>query len=537
MGKGIKLKALALVVVILLASTSMVAYSSSGWLITVQTDKPYYYLGDKAFVSGRLTYYGYGGSNQNTWVTIVVGSSSGTATFPWVSVKTDENGNYNATLPPFSGPYAQLGEWMVNVSASTPDNMPCSNQTSFKVINSIYIRAGGEVDPAEAPISRNGDIYTLISNISGHSGDGIVIERSNIILDGAGFTVNGTYPPDPNGINLASVDNVTVRNISVRFFSFGINENLCHNCHIMETSLSTDGYGIYFQQSHFNTIGGNNITKNSYAGIYLEASDNNNISDNDVSNTILSNGIGGIRLGDSSNDNIIVDNTIANNTHYGIYVQGCYQNSIFHNNFVNHTTQAFVDTFSQNNVWNDSYPSGGNYWSNYAGPDVKSGPYQNLTGSDNIGDTAYTINSKNKDNYPLMNAWNPTETSITVNGAQYSVTTITNATITHVDSTPNNLNFTATGASGSEGYLLIIVPKGANTTNLKVLVNGTELTTPPPTISDNSTHYFIYCELSFSTLQITVPFVVPVTPLGTIAATISMISILGVYIKLRKRKL
>jgi len=54
------------------------------------------------------------------------------------------------------------------------------------------------------------------------------------------------------------------------------------------------------------------------------------------------------------------------------------------------------------NVWDDSYPSGGNYWSNYAGTDLYSGPYQNITGSDGIGDTPYIIDANNRDNYPLM---------------------------------------------------------------------------------------------------------------------------------------
>jgi hypothetical protein len=30
------------------------------------------------------------------------------------------------------------------------------------------------------------------------------------------------------------------------------------------------------------------------------------------------------------------------------------------------------------------------------------GPYQNITGSDEIGDTAYTIDIDNQDRYPLM---------------------------------------------------------------------------------------------------------------------------------------
>ena len=50
-------------------------------------------------------------------------------------------------------------------------------------------------------------------------------------------------------------------------------------------------------------------------------------------------------------------------------------------------------------------PSGGNYWSDYAGADVKSGPNQDLPGSDGIGDTPYIIDVNNTDRYPLMNPY------------------------------------------------------------------------------------------------------------------------------------
>ena len=56
-------------------------------------------------------------------------------------------------------------------------------------------------------------------------------------------------------------------------------------------------------------------------------------------------------------------------------------------------------------TWTNGYPSGGNYWSDYNGTDSYRGPYQNVTGSDGIGDTPYAINATDIDNYPLMNPW------------------------------------------------------------------------------------------------------------------------------------
>jgi hypothetical protein len=73
---------------------------------------------------------------------------------------------------------------------------------------------------------------------------------------------------------------------------------------------------------------------------------------------------------------------------------------------VNSTQKVFVRYASSPNEpslsRDDGYPSGGNYWSSYNGTDVYSGPYQNETGSDGIGDTSYIINENNRDNYPFV---------------------------------------------------------------------------------------------------------------------------------------
>ena len=68
------------------------------------------------------------------------------------------------------------------------------------------------------------------------------------------------------------------------------------------------------------------------------------------------------------------------------------------------------------NVWDDGYPSGGNYWSSYNGTDVLRGTYQNETGSDGIGDMPY-----GQDRYPLMNPWTspvstPPSANVTLSG-------------------------------------------------------------------------------------------------------------------------
>jgi parallel beta-helix repeat protein len=103
--------------------------------------------------------------------------------------------------------------------------------------------------------------------------------------------------------------------------------------------------------------------------------------------------------------NTFIGNTFSYNG-YGVYL-GSY-NVVYHNNFIdNYIGNAFGQYYC---VWNDSYPSGGNYWSDYTGFDNYSGPGQNITGSDGIGDTSYEVTSINFDYYPLMNPWSISNT-------------------------------------------------------------------------------------------------------------------------------
>jgi len=93
-------------------------------------------------------------------------------------------------------------------------------------------------------------------------------------------------------------------------------------------------------------------------------------------------------------------------------------------------------TVGYENIWDDGYPSGGNYWSNYTGLDLFSGPYQNETGGDGIGDTPYVIDADNVDHYPLMAPYTPPPT--------YTLTIIATAGGT---TSPNPGTYTYTAGS------------------------------------------------------------------------------------------
>ena len=216
-----------------------------------------------------------------------------------------------------------------------------------KASETIYIRADGSVEGTDK-IQRDGDVYTFADNIY----DEIVIQRSNIVIDGNHHILQGSR--SGIGLNLTDIDYVLVKRTNIQEFEFGILiERSSHNI-VLENNISNNVFsGVAMSKSSYNTVSGNNISNNiRFAGVWLEFS---------------------------------------------------LSNKIYHNNFINNPTQA-QSLRSYDNIWDDSYPSGGNYWSDYGGIDLHDGPNQDQPDSDGIGDTFYVVNANDTDRYPL---WNP----------------------------------------------------------------------------------------------------------------------------------
>jgi parallel beta-helix repeat protein len=233
--------------------------------------------------------------------------------------------------------------------------------------------------------------------------------KSTTIIDG-NHTGNVIWVDAPITISGFTIQNAEGSCIYVNYDIDG--NNFTDNT--MKTSLT----GVWIAGSGENILVGN-VVDDCWLGIEIRG-ENNRITGNTVfyanqgidltfsSNTIIENNFVhhnnyGITLYLSEN-NTIRGNMVSNNT-WGIHVHWYSDgNLIFHNNFINNTQQ--VDVFeTSNNTWDNGYPSGGNYWSDYNGTDIYSGPYQNETGSDGIGDTAYVVYANNTDRYPLMYPW------------------------------------------------------------------------------------------------------------------------------------
>ncbi len=207
-----------------------------------------------------------------------------------------------------------------------------------------------------------------------------------------------------NGIGASWCNYIVITDNTVigRGRNQGISLSNSENCTISGNIVDYCDEGIRLTNSNHNNIYGNENTNCDYDGIFFYSNSNYNV----ISNNILSDNDGGITMWDFNSNNTIYSNTINSNS-YGIYIK--YQassndNNIYHNNLIDNNVNAFDGC---SNIWNISYPSGGNYWDDYTGDDNNRGSNQDIPGSDGIGDTERNIpgGGSNKDIYPLMHPW------------------------------------------------------------------------------------------------------------------------------------
>jgi PKD repeat protein len=135
---------------------------------------------------------------------------------------------------------------------------------------------------------------------------------------------------------------------------------------------------------------------------------------NSTNNRIFGNKYGIFFYGHCSGSNISFSDNKLDRNEYAAYIYYEYEPyassdtwHFYHNDFVNNTQEAFVYEAPTEHgppqtyptmTWDNGYPSGGNYWSDYQTK------YPNATEIDSSGiwNTPYVINENNTDYYPFM---------------------------------------------------------------------------------------------------------------------------------------
>jgi len=279
------------------------------------------------------------------------------------------------------------------------------------------------------------DEFSFEENLFAHH-DPIFIEGNDNFTEENGVTVGQGTSEDPYVIEGWDIycfrhDGIVIRNTSVYFkIKF---------CHLYDGSLNNDGIvfynvtngtidsnliegnrnGVMFrphypgkENSSNNIISNNTIAFNMEDGISFEHTGSDWHSENNICYNNITHNKRGIYMIMSDN-NTITFNIISSNEEYGIELDRCMGggewNRVHHNNLIeNKGAQGQVlDWGDPCNYWNDSYPSGGNFWSDYNGTDNYQGPNQDIHGSDGIADVPYDVpEGTNQDKYPLMEPWN-----------------------------------------------------------------------------------------------------------------------------------
>ena len=291
---------------------------------------------------------------------------------------------------------------------SSSNNTVCGNIASANEDYGIYL--GSSADNVVS-----GNIATA------NNGDGIDIDYSSGDIV-SGNTATANYYA---GLSMISCSNNTISGNTAALNMYGI-FIIASDINVSDNNAAANGWdGIYLDSSSNNILSSNNLTGNGGDGIHLDYSSDNNaicgnnatandngiyLDDSSNNNALRGNNVianwDGIYLISASNNTIIENNVTSNNE--GIFLQNSSNDAIYHNNFVKNFVQAgSLYPTCVGNAWDDGYPSGGNYWSNYNGTDLYSGPHQNVTGSDGIGDTPIVIDPYNIDNYPLTQPFGP----------------------------------------------------------------------------------------------------------------------------------
>ena len=288
----------------------------------------------------------------------------------------------------FSG-YAHYDVWLIKLASSghapktwvVDDDGPADFHTIQEAINAA---SGGDTISV-----RNGTYYEHL----------IINKTLQLIGEDRNATIiDGEYKDPPEMVG--SVVLVVANNLKMSGFTI-------QHCRAGGNAICQDNY--------VNMTFSGNIITGCNEGIRILHSSGNIISDNIIQDCYYNTGLGfnwaynnivygniiangNVGIGGNHWNNTFYNNTIRDNeggwAGWGISdnFYGCV---FFHNNIINNGHQVY-NTNPNSNIWDDGYPSGGNYWSDYPGTDAN---------ADGIGDTPYVIDQQNIDHYPLMSTF------------------------------------------------------------------------------------------------------------------------------------
>ncbi|PVX27020.1 MAG: hypothetical protein CW716_04445 [Candidatus Bathyarchaeum sp.] len=333
-------------------------------------------------------------------------------------------GTYNEAVIVNTDSLQLVGE---NKLTTIIDRTGGNNQAAVTVNADNVTVSGFTVQNSYDGICLRGSSYSTVSGniISVCSMRGILLVSSSFV------TVSGnTLTNNFDGLELYDSSFVSVSGNTITNSRLSIGTSKSFSNTFSDNTITVSQIGVYVWDCSYTTASGNIITDTTEHSICVVLSDHCEFSANDITNSAMR----GISIGNSSNclvseNNVkftttqgihsfyssgitVSENTLTNNfvgfgfytcsdstafgntisqCRTGITVVNASNNKFYHNSLI--ANQYSISVQNCINLWDDGYPSGGNYWSNYYGEDAD---------GDGIGDTPYIIFETDQDNYPLM---------------------------------------------------------------------------------------------------------------------------------------
>jgi parallel beta-helix repeat protein len=231
----------------------------------------------------------------------------------------------------------------------------------------------------------DGDVYCFISDIDGQ----VIVEVDDIIIDGGrdnGYSLRATS--SVNGVVLKQRRNVIIRYTAIigaknrvkiensygcvvesclitgsRLTGIRVVDCLERNLVLGNIVSSAGDEGILLSNSSNTIVYGNIVEGVDGDGVDLEGSNGNYIHGNTIRNIVYQ----AIDL-DHSHGHILYEN-ICSGCFNNVHLFRSSDNQVYHNNFLA-SRGIQVDSELSVNIWNEPYPSCGNYWEDYTGQDI-----------------------------------------------------------------------------------------------------------------------------------------------------------------------
>ncbi|MEM3458785.1 MAG: NosD domain-containing protein [Candidatus Bathyarchaeia archaeon] len=298
---------------------------------------------------------------------------------------------------------------------------------------------------------------------------------------------NLAVPNDAGYVALVNCTNITVQNLNLTNNGQSLLLAFTTNSTIANNSITANRQGILLRNSPRNIIRDNYVAINNPGlNIELVASPNCTIYRNIIASSTY-----GVILTMSNNTRVIANTLMYNYYGANLYLNQSWFCVVYHNNFIQEPglqgPRQLVIVSGSNNTFDNGYPSGGNFWSDYVGVDSQA------TG---VGFPYYIISGEAQDKYPLMGQIH--EYDIVVSGNIFQVDIESNSTVSGFQylETAKAISFNVEGSEGTRGFCRITVPKLVYQqlwqSNISIFINGTKVQFSNFTDSENVYFYFFY---------------------------------------------